>query len=106
MQVCFDAHVAARIAAAAGCPVLLEREAATDCGDESALAPFLEVVREEFPDLYLKSRPVSFGREVRLAVTASGAGREAGPVAPRLEAALARLRALLKARATPASGAG
>ena len=105
MQVCFDAHVAARIAAAAGCPVLLEREAATDCGDESALAPFLEVVREEFPDLYLGSRPVSFGREVRLTVTAR-AGREAEAVAARREAALARLRALLKARATPASGAG
>lgn len=32
-------------------PVLIEREATTDCGDESALAPLLEVVREEFPDL-------------------------------------------------------
>lgn len=106
MQACFDAHVAAPVAAAAGCPVLLEREATTDCGDESALAPLLEVVREEFPDLYLKSQPVSFGREVRLTVTASGAGREAEAVAARLEAALAHLRALLKARATPGSGDG
>ena len=64
------------------------------------------MVREEFPDLYLKLQPVSFGWEVRLTVTASGAGRDAEAVAARLEAALARLRALLKARATPASGAG
>ena len=87
-------------------PVLLEREATTDCGDESALAPLLEVVREEFPDLYLKSRPVSFGREVRLTVTASGVGWEAEAVAARLEAALARLRAPQKPQATPGSGDG
>jgi len=106
MQACFDAHVAAPLAAAAGSAVLLEREAVTECGDESVLAPFLEVVRQEFPDLYLKSRPESFGRQVRITVTASGAGREAGAVAARLEGALARLRALLTAGATPPSGDG
>ncbi len=106
MQACFETHVAAAVAASAGYPVLLEREAPTDCGDESALAPLLEVVRQEFPDLYLKSRPQSFGREVRLTVTASGAGREAEAVAARLEAALARLRAPQKPRATPGSGDG
>ncbi|MEK7366846.1 MAG: hypothetical protein AAB195_02670 [candidate division NC10 bacterium] len=64
-------------------------------------------MREEFPDLYLKSRPVSFGREVRLTVTASGVGGwEAEAVAARLEAALARLRAPQKPQATPGSGDG
>lgn len=106
MEACFDAHVAAAVAAAAGSPVLLEREVTADCGDESALAPLLEVVRQEFPDLYLKSRPEAFGRGVRLRVTASGAGREVEVVGARLEAALARLQKLLKDRASPASGGG
>ncbi|HEU5395320.1 MAG TPA: molybdopterin-binding protein, partial [Candidatus Methylomirabilis sp.] len=106
MEACFDAHAAAVVAAAAGYPVLLEREVTTDCGDESALAPLLEGVREEFPDLYLKSRPEAFGRGVRLRVTASGVGREAEVVAARLEAAAARLQMLLKPGVTPGSGGG
>ena len=106
MQACFDAHVAAPLAARAGSPVLLTREARTDCGDESVLAPLLEAVRLEFPDLYLKSRPESFGPQVRLTVAASGVGRDAETVAARLEAALARLRALLKAGAPPPPGGG
>jgi molybdenum cofactor synthesis domain-containing protein len=106
MAACFDAHAVVVVAAAAGHPVLLEREVTTDCGDESALAPVLEEVRKEFPDLYLKSRPEAFGREVRLNVTASGAGREAEVVAARLEAAVARLQTLLKTRTSPGSGGG
>lgn len=106
MQACFDAHVAAPVAAAAGCPVLLDRELETDCADESVLAPLLEVARQEFPDLYLKSRPAAFGREVRLAVAVSGAGKEGAALAARLEAALARLRELLQGGPTRPSGGG
>jgi molybdopterin-biosynthesis enzyme MoeA-like protein len=105
MQACFDTHVAAPVAAAAGSPALLARELRTDCADESALAPVLEVVRQEFPDLYVKSRPAAFGREVRLAVTVSGAGKEAETLAARLEAAVARLRQLLQGGATRPPGA-
>lgn len=106
MKACFDAHAAVVVAAAAGYPVLIEREVTTDCGDESALAPLLEGVREEFPDLYLKSRPEAFGREIRLRVTASGVGQEAEVVAARLEAAVARLQKLLKAGVSPGTGGG
>lgn len=106
MEACFDAHVAAAVAAATGSPVLLEREVTTDCGDESALAPLLKVLRDEFPDLYLKSRPEAFGQGVRIRVAASGVGREAEVVAARLDAAVARLLGLLKAGASPGSGGG
>ncbi|MBI4391202.1 MAG: competence/damage-inducible protein A [candidate division NC10 bacterium] len=106
MQACFDAHLASPLAAAAGWPVLLAGEVRTDCADESVLAPLLEVVRQEFPDLYVKSRPAAFGREVRLAVTVSGAGKEAEALAARLEAALARLRGLLRGGATRPPGGG
>lgn len=106
MQACFDAHVAVPLAAAAGWPVLLAREVRTDCGDESVLAPLLEVIRQEFPDLYVKSRPAAFGRGIRLAVTVSGVGKEAEVLAARLEAALARLRGLLQGGATRPPGGG
>jgi molybdopterin-biosynthesis enzyme MoeA-like protein len=69
-----------------------ERLLDIDCNDESRLAPFLKDVAEEFPDVYVKSRPKHFGRDVRVRVTVSMRGKSADVVDQRLQRVVDALR--------------
>ncbi len=44
-----------------------------DCGDESRLAPLLEEIRQQLPQVYIKSRARAFGPGVRLRIYLSAA---------------------------------
>ncbi|MCS7251221.1 MAG: molybdopterin-binding protein [Anaerolineae bacterium] len=45
-----------------------ELQMLVDCGDESRLAPLLEEIQQQFPQVYIKSRARVFGPDVRLRI--------------------------------------
>jgi molybdopterin-biosynthesis enzyme MoeA-like protein len=71
------------------------REVYVDCGDESAIAPALRRVSEEYPDVYLKSRARTFGADTRILVTLSSSAPVQAEAVSLVEAALADLRKAL-----------
>lgn len=57
----------------------------TDCKDESALSPTLRRVAEQYSDVYIKSRPKTFGPHVRLHITIALRGESRPKITERLK---------------------
>ncbi|HKV41641.1 MAG TPA: molybdopterin-binding protein [Blastocatellia bacterium] len=55
-----------------------ERSLLVDCGDESKLAPILQLAAAAHPDVYIKSRARHFGPQVRFLIVVSASGTSAG----------------------------
>ena len=60
-------------------------------GDESKLGEILDRVMKVVPGVYLKSRPTSFGRDVRLEVTLTATGDDANELAARIGEAISEI---------------
>jgi len=101
MKAMFAAEVAprvARMAASAGRGAWIEVMIETPVNDESRLAPMLDEVRRDFPDVHVKSHPPGFGAGRRITVTFAAAGASAAEARSRALAARQRLAARLKRR--------
>lgn len=68
-----------------------EKTITTNVGDESKLAEILDKVMREVPDVYLKSRPTYFGKNVRLAVTLTATGDDDNEVEARIKKAISEI---------------
>jgi len=91
--------------------VYSERTVATDCWDESILAPAVDAVARRHPAVYVKSRAQVYGSGIADFVTLAARGRDASEVARLLDAAeadtLAGLAALgIRAGAAVCAGGG
>ncbi len=62
-----------------------------DCGDESRLAPLLEEIQYQWPQVYIKSRARAFGPGVRLRIYLSAAGSTSEEAQALIEEARRRL---------------
>ncbi|HJM43051.1 MAG: molybdopterin-binding protein [Nitrospinota bacterium] len=72
------------------------REAWTDCGDESVLAPLLHRVADEHSRVYIKSRAGAFGPDAQIPLTLSASAPAHAEAASQVEAALEALREMLE----------
>jgi molybdenum cofactor synthesis domain-containing protein len=82
-----------------------ERTVATDCWDESILAPAVDGVARRHPAVYVKSRAQVYGSGAADFVTLAARGRDAAEVARLLDAAEADTLAALAAVGIRASAA-
>lgn len=80
-----------------GSGVFLERVLVTDCGDESLLAPVVNRVAANHPQVYVKSRAQAYDEGVRLRITLSLAGEDVQAVQAAIAAADGELTAGLAA---------
>ena len=64
-----------------------ERTVATDCWDESILAPAVDAVARRHPAVYVKSRAQVYGSGVADFITLAARGRDAAEVTRLLDAA-------------------
>ncbi len=80
MVAILEGSVLPALAARAGDAVYLERRMMTQALDESEVAPVLRRIARTLPEVFLKSHPTRFGRDVRMEVFASiwAADRAAG----------------------------
>ena len=74
-----------------------ERTVATDCWDESILAPAVDAVARRHPAVYVKSRAQVYGSGVADFITLAARGRDAAEVTRLLDAAEADTLAALAA---------
>jgi nicotinamide-nucleotide amidase len=74
-----------------------ERTVATDCWDESLLAPAVDAVARRHPAVYVKSRAQVYGSGVADFITLAARGRDAAKVTRLLDAAEADMLAALAA---------
>ena len=84
-----------------GAGVFVERVVATECNDESLLAPVVNRVAAGHPDVYVKSWARPFGETVWLKITLSASGSDRAAVDALLDAALTSLQAGLAAAGIP-----
>ncbi len=66
--------------------VFLERVLVTDCGDESDLAPVVDRVASEHPQVYVKSRAQAYGEGVHLRITLALSGSDPQAVVAAIDA--------------------
>lgn len=93
----FEGSLQPVLKAVFGESVFLERVLNADCKDESVLAPLLQSVAAQHPDVYVKSRARRFGSDVKFRITLSKAGSTASQVQQDLDATLQDLRTTLGA---------
>ena len=77
--------------------VFLERVLVTDCGDESRLAPIVNRVAADHPQVYVKSRAQAYSEGVLLRITLSLSGTDPQAVEAAIDAADRDLTARLAA---------
>lgn len=95
MRAVFEQSVAPAWRKRFGAAGFAHREVWAECGDESALAPPLQRISDESPEVYVKSRARRFGPDTRVLVTLSSSGSTQTEAAARVEAALGSLRKAL-----------
>ncbi|MGQ9666945.1 MAG: competence/damage-inducible protein A [Anaerolineae bacterium] len=78
-----------------------ERVLIVDCGDESSLAPAVDAVQRNHPEVYVKSRAKAYGPGVRLKITLSARGDERAEVEGKLTQALEELQGRLQSLHIP-----
>lgn len=91
MEAIFETSVLGLLRAFIPDATYLERVFVTGVGDESKLAPILQEVMRQVPQVYLKSRATHFGPDVKLEVILSASGQQ-GEVEAILERAEDELR--------------
>ncbi|MFQ6132761.1 MAG: competence/damage-inducible protein A [Armatimonadota bacterium] len=74
---------------------IAEETLIVDTGDESLLAPVLEQVQRDCPEVYVKSRPHGFGPRVKIRVVLSARGTSRAKAQKRLQHGRAALVAAL-----------
>lgn len=84
-----------------GAGVFVERVVAAECNDESLLAPVVNRVAADHPDVYVKSRVKPFGKTAQIKITVSASGTDSAAINTLLDAALADLQAGLVAAGIP-----
>jgi nicotinamide-nucleotide amidase len=110
MKDIFTHALSPRLEAAFHSRAYAERTVATDCWDESILAPAVDAVARRHPAVYVKSRAQVYGSGVADFITLAARGRDAVEVTRLLDAAeadtLATLAAIgIRAGAASAEGA-
>ena len=110
MKDIFTHALSPRLDAAFHSQAYAERTVATDCWDESILAPAVDAVARRHPAVYVKSRAQVYGSGVADFITLAARGRDAAEVTRLLDAAeadtLAALAAIgIRAGAASAEGA-
>jgi len=109
MKDIFTHALSPRLEAAFHRQAYFERTVATDCWDESILAPAVDAVARRHPAVYVKSRAQVYGSGVADFITLAARGRDTDEVMRLLDAAeadtLAALAAVgIRAEATGAEG--
>jgi len=80
MKAIFEQEVLGRLRQLLGTHCYLERVVRTPLKDESQLTRILGELRERFPQVYFKSKPRYFGRDVELEVCLTASGQERSEV--------------------------
>jgi len=91
MKAIFEESLLKELGDLFGRRVFREKTITTNLGDESKLGEILDKVMREVSDVYLKSRPTYFGKDVRLEVTLTATGDNEGEVEARIQRAISEI---------------
>lgn len=92
LKAIFEDHLVDWLKSILGERILVEREMITNLGDESKLAEIIDLVMKRVENVYLKSKPKYFGKDVRLEVCIAASGEDEAEANERIDRAMEELR--------------
>lgn len=92
LKAIFEEHLVEWFKSLFGGRIYREREVITDLGDESKLAEIIGQVMKWVDNVYLKSKPKHFGKDVHLGVCITASGKSEREVHERIDLAIEELK--------------